>query len=401
VAAAARAHAAHAERLHAVDWLRMTAIAGVFVVHVLQPFDPWDEWHVTNAVRTPLAGEVVLFMAPWIMPLLMLLAGVSAWHSLQHRTNRAYLGERVARLLLPLAVGMLVLVPPQVYAERRLQGQFGGSFLAFYPHFFEGIYPRGNLSWHHLWFLAHLFLYSLVALPLFRYWHTEKGSEQLRWLARRCSGKMGLVWLALPLVLERHLLWALFPERHMLASDWSNHAILLVAYVYGYVLAGAPELAQAIDRTWPRALAAAAAGSAMLAVLGWMGVFPSRLPEPYSLGYLAFWTLYALVAWAWMIALLGVARRYLNRSSPMLEQANRSGFAWYLVHQTVIVVLAAWIVPWKTGALSKFAVLALLSLAGTVAAAELLLRLPVTRWIFGMTASPARAAMRRGSFQGR
>jgi glucan biosynthesis protein C len=352
-------------------------------------------------VRSRLAGEVVLFVAPWLMPLMMLLAGVSTWHSLKHRTNREYIGERLARLLLPLVVGTLVLVPPQVYAERRLRGEFDGSFVAFYPHFFEGMYPRGNLSWHHLWFLAHLFAYSLIALPLFRYWRTEKGSAQLRWIADWCSGRMGLVWLALPLVLERHLLWALFPERHMLASDWSNHAVLLVAYVYGFVFAGAPALGQAIDRGWPRALLAAAAGSAMLAMLGWMGTFPDRLPEPYSFGYLAFWTLYALVAWAWMVALLGLARRYLNSSSALLDQGNRSGFAWYLVHQPVIVVLAAWIVQWSTGAATKFAALTLLSLAGTLVGAELLLRLPLTRWVFGMTASPVRAALHRRSHQGR
>jgi len=79
-------------------------------------------------------------------------------------------------LLVPLCIGIVLLVPPQVYAERRLRGQFQGSFLAFFPHFFEGVYPHGNFSWHHLWFLGHLFLYSLLALPLFRYWQHPAAS---------------------------------------------------------------------------------------------------------------------------------------------------------------------------------------------------------------------------------
>ncbi|MFZ5973351.1 MAG: hypothetical protein ACOYXA_17335 [Bacteroidota bacterium] len=27
-------------------------------------------------------------------------------------------------------------------------------------------YPKGSLSWHHLWFILYLFLYSLMAIPL-------------------------------------------------------------------------------------------------------------------------------------------------------------------------------------------------------------------------------------------
>jgi peptidoglycan/LPS O-acetylase OafA/YrhL len=131
-----------------------------------------------------------------------------------------------------------------------------------------------------------------------------------------------------------------------------------------------------------------------------MDTFPHRLPEPYSFGYLAFWTLYALVAWAWMVALLGVARRDLNASSSLLEEGNRSGFAWYLLHQPVIVLLGAWIVQWSAGAVAKLAALTVLSLAGTIAGAELLRRLPLTRWVFGMTESPARAASRRGNPRG-
>ena len=119
------------------------------------------------------------------------------------------------------------------------------------PHFFEGIYPTGNLSWHHLWFLAHLYGYSILALPLFRYLQHARGSRALRvGGARERRSRAGLLWLALPLVVERSLLWGLFPERHVLTSDWSNHALLFVAYVYGFVLAGTPWLGTVIDAQW-------------------------------------------------------------------------------------------------------------------------------------------------------
>ena len=356
-----------------IDWLRLLALAGVFVVHVSQVFNPWDAWHVTNAERSRVVGEAAVLFAPWVMPLLMLLAGVGAWHSLAHRTNAQYVRERAVRLLVPLVVGVLVLVPPQVWAERRWRGQFDGSLLAFYPHAFSGgLYPSGNLSWHHLWFLAHLFAYAVVTLPLFRYWRGARGREQMRRIARLCGGRAGLLWLALPLLVERHLAWVLQGRE---ARDWSGQSMLLVTYVYGFVLAGEPALGRDVDAQWRRALVYAALSTLVLTTLCWFGIVPARLPPQSAPGALAFWTAYAVGAWAWVVALLGAGRRYLHAETRVLARARRDGYAWYLLHQTVIVVVAARVVTWHAGIPLKLATIAVVSLAATLGGAALLAHL--------------------------
>ena len=380
------------DRLVYVDNLRALLIVAVFFVHVAEVFNPWDEWHITNSVRSRAVGEVAVVLAPWIMPLVMLLAGVSAWHSLRHRTNGEYARERVIRVLVPLVVGTLVLVPPQVYLERRLDGEVSGSFVAFLPHFFDGIYPRGNLSWHHLWFLAHLFVYSLVALPLFRHWQGVSGQRQLGWVARMCGGPFGIFWLALPLVIERQLLWGLFPERHMLTADWSNHALLLVAYLYGFVLAGEAWLGGDIDVQWRGALGVALLVTAAMIAGTWAGVIPGRIPPPYSPRYLAFWTVYAVGAWAWMVAALGAARRWLRADTPLFRYGHTMSYGWYLVHQPVIVAVAYVVVRWQTSVAVKASVIFVVSAIATVAATELLRRLPV---VGPVLAPGARAATPR------
>ena len=375
-------------RLRYVDAVRVWAVAIVFVVHVAEVFNPWDEWHITNAERSRVAGEIALIAAPWVMPIIMLLAGVSAWYSLQRRGNGEYVRERVARVLLPLIVGTLTLVPPQVYLERRLRGQFHGSFIEFYPHFFQGIYPDGNFSWHHLWFLAHLFLYSLIALPLFRHWRRNDGGRTMAWAARVSGAPGGILWLAIPLILERNLLWGLFPERHMLASDWSNHALLFVAYVYGFVLAGTPWLGRAIDAQWPRALMTALIGTVALSIGTWLGVVPTRIPPPYSLEYLAFWTLYAIGAWAWMVAILGVARRWLDRDGAVVRYGRRTGYTVYIVHQPIIVAVAYVVVQTSASVASKFTTIFVISAVATFFSAELLTRLPIAA-LWGSRNEPA------------
>ena len=64
-------------RLAYVDNLRVLLVGGVFLIHVCEVFNPWDDWHIQNDQRSRLVGEVAVWMAPWIMPLIMLLAGVS------------------------------------------------------------------------------------------------------------------------------------------------------------------------------------------------------------------------------------------------------------------------------------------------------------------------------------
>ena len=356
-----------ATRVAYVDWLRVLALLGVFVIHAVSPFNPWDHWHIRSPERSRLLGAVVVFMAPWIMPLFMMLAGTSAWYSLRRRSNVEYVRDRVKRILIPLIIGILVLVPPQVYAERRLYGQFGGSFPEFYPHFFEGgIYPVGNFSWHHLWFLGYLFVYSLLALPLFRFWRGERGQRQLLWLARISSGPMGLLWLAIPILVERYFFWFALGRRNLLLSDWSGRSILFVLYAYGFVLAAEPGFGHNVDRQWRRFLALGVTGISALIALAWVGAIPSRLPPTSEWWALAFWTVYAVGAWSWVVAVLGLGRRYLNSETAALERARPGGLAWYLVHQPVIVVLAAWVVTWRTGIWTKALALMLLSLAGTV-----------------------------------
>ena len=374
-------------RLAWVDALRVYALLAVFVVHTVAPFDPWDHWHIVNAERSRLLGELVLLFAPWLMPLVMMTAGVGAWHSLTHRSNASWIRERAVRVLLPLAVGLVVLVPPQVWLERRLEGRFSGSLLAFYPHLLDGgLYPRGNLAWHHLWFLGHLFVYAVVTLPLFRYLQRPHGHALLQRIARLCGGRGGLLWLSLPLVLERHLLAPFLTGDRVLFADWSNRGLMLAAYVYGFVLAGERWLGEEIDREWPMALVGALASTVMLSAAAWLGILPWHVPAPFTLAYLAFWALYAWGAWSWMVAVVGAGRRWLREETPFVRHGTQVGAAWYLVHQPVIVAVAFVVVQWRLALPAKVASVLVLSAGATILVVEALRRLP---WIgagFGIRA---------------
>ncbi|ACG74804.1 acyltransferase 3 [Anaeromyxobacter sp. K] len=379
-----------------LDWLRVLGMLVVFLVHAAEPFNPWDTWHVQSALRSKWLGELVFFPAPWIMPLFMTLAGEAAWLALRSRSPLRYVRERLLRLGLPLALGILVLVPPQVWVERRLQGRFEGSLLAFYPHFFEGIYPEGNFAWHNLWFLVFLLAFSLATAPLLAALRGPAGRRLLARLAAPCRGPAGLAWLVLPAVAIRIATATAAPRFAPLAYDWSNRGLLLPAFLWGFAVAAEPGFAAALDRHWKPALVIAAAASVGLCAWAWPGDVLARLPAARSAGGVLLWGGYGCASWCWLVALLGGARRCLARDGEALQRASALVYPFYVLHHGVIVGLAAAMV--HRGADSAGLPVAFLGLAAASLAVSLGLCGWVAAWeplrlVFGLR-SRRRAAVR-------
>ena len=375
-----------------IEILRVVAMLLVFTVHAAEPFNPWDAWHVQSPERSKWLGELVLFLAPWVMPLFMMLAGASAWHSLGKRTTAEYLHERVTRLIVPLAAGILLLVPPQIYIDRRQRGLFDGSFLEFYPHFFEGVYPKGNFAWLHLWFLGVLALLALVTLPLFRWLRHELGRRAMARLAGICESPGALLLLVLPMVALRVVLWGVFPHARPVITDWANRMVILPMFIYGYMVAGDPGLARAVDRQWKPMLAVGLTFSGAMFAWAWPGDLTERFPVPFSADYVGFWSTYAVGGLAWPIAMYGAARAIHFGQSRVLARARGLLNPFYMLHQTVIVLLAFALLDHRAGAIPGFLGLLVGAFVTTIAISLLVERTRLTRVLFGVrTGNTARS----------
>lgn len=68
-------------------------------------------WSHTNTVCYLFSTAVY----PWYMTLLFVIAGISCKYSLQVRTGRQLLVERIKKLLVPFLFGLFVLVPIMTY----------------------------------------------------------------------------------------------------------------------------------------------------------------------------------------------------------------------------------------------------------------------------------------------
>lgn len=339
------------ERLVFLDWLRVIAIGLLLLFHTGMLFVGWG-WHIVNVQSVP-ALELPMDIAHRLrMPLLFLIAGASVHFLLRRRSVGAVLRERATRLVVPLAAGMLLVVPPQMYVEYLVRGQWSGGF-------------------YHLWFIAYLFVYSLMLVPVFAWWQ------------KRPRGKLQPgAWvyaLALPLGINEALLKPYFPESHNLVNDWWNFNHYALLFVYGFVLCSVPGVWDWLLRVRHRNLVLACGVTASILggeALGWSFFLDDTVGDALTAN--AF-------TWTWQLVFLGYGRRWLRCSNAALRYLREAGYPIYILHQALIVVIAWFVVPrdwpWQVKYLAVFGTTLVLCFA---IYEGLIRRWRLTRVLFGL-----------------
>ena len=355
------------------------AFAVLMLFHTGMGFSSY-EWHVKNYESSPLIDEFIQFLHQWRMPLLFFISGAAVWFAMEKYPIWRYLGEREKRLLLPLVFGMLVVIPPQVYCERVYQRQGYASIFDFYSTLFtSGVYPQGNLSWHHLWYIPYIWAFSMVTLPLFAWLKSARGRGWIGQFQRLLTWRGALFLIFIPSALAEIILRPYYPgDACNLFSDWANFTHKLTFFVIGFTLADGGQLADLVAARRRRFLVAALVSLAVLEV-----VWKWRIRVPASL-YLCWSNFHT---WMWILSALGFSRRYLNFNPPFLRYATNAVYPFYILHQTVIVLLLLPLVYLDLGLWTKY----FLVLTGTVLAtwglyAGLISRVNVLRVCFGLKA---------------
>ncbi|EOZ92301.1 Glucans biosynthesis protein C [Indibacter alkaliphilus LW1] len=379
-------------RRYDLDWLRVIVFGLLIFYHVGMFFVPWG-FHIKNNIIYPDIRWPMLFVNQWRLPILFVISGMGTYYALSKRNVWQFSGERIKRLLLPLLVGMSLIVPPQVYFERIANGQFSGSYFDFWPAFaFDGVYPEGNISWHHLWFLPYLLIFSLVLLPLFVYLRRHPTSPLLKTMNTLAKKPFGLFCLIIPLYLWESLLEPFFPSTHALWGDWFNVVNYLTLFLFGFLLISVKDsFWNTVLENRRKYLYAGAVGFTLL--IGLRILFEdSTLIHFIEAGFKVF------NLWAWILALFGYAAAYLNKPSKVLSYANESVYPFYILHQTITIAIGFYLMDLTWGFWSKF----ILMSVGTFAGSWLIYELGIRRWrlirpLFGLKPKAARQTLQSGN----
>ncbi len=318
----------------------------------------------------------------WHMPLLFLLAGASTYLALGKRSGRAYASERVARLLVPLVFGILVIIPPQTWVGAQYNSGYTGTFVEYITsgqflvfNFGPGGDYYGGFGLGQLWFILFLLLMSLILLPLLLWGRSERGGARVQSWARRLASP---VWWLLP----PFLLWFAEGLPDVAGKNWFYFAVY---FLLGYVaIADDRFAASAEQHRW----AGLAIGTILCAGYIAAGSIRATVPDP-SFELMAMNLLGMLGIWVMLIGMLGAGKHFLDRTSPALAYLAEASYPVYILHQTVIVLAAFWLVRLPVGLPAQWVAVFVIAVVVTFAIYEVVRRFGVMRFLFGMRPKPA------------
>ena len=371
------------QRRYDLDWLRVLAILSVFLYHSTRFFN-LEDWHVKNPFTYAWVEAPEGFMEIWMMPLIFLISGASIFYAMNKGGAGTFFKDKVLRLLVPLLVVVFTHASLQVYLERITHGQFTGSYFAFLPHYFEGVYldtgGDGNFAFHgmHMWYVLILFIYCAIFYPLFRWW---KGSG--RGVLEKIGSLFASPWT----------MWLVMAFPIWFLNNWTDDTdwmfgsggwpflYYIFFLLYGFVIVSHERLQVNIRRVRWIYLTVGLILGAVYAFLNANVANPVIDQWENELGD----TLYFLSACTLLPAFLGFAMRYLTKTTPFLKYAGEAVLPFYILHQTVLLIIGYFVVQWAIPDLAKWAIIFVCSFAVIMGLYEFVVRrFNVMRVLFGM-----------------
>jgi hypothetical protein len=379
------------KRIYYIDWLRILAIITVFFFHTSHFFDP-IYWHVKNPVKSESVLLFLGFVNLWIMPLFFFLSGASGMFGVR-KPFLSFLKGKTLRLLIPYLVGVLFLIPPQKYVEGLSNHTFSGSLPEFLQAYFSGgifNYPMGfDTLWigaisYHLWFLGHLFLISVILYPLMKYLDA-KGENLLNKLNKLTSFSGGAILLFIPVAIVGILLKKHFPNY----TSWADFTKYALFFLLGFLYTRNENLKTSLFKS--RFVALAIGLVLTLMYFGSFAVKETAFGQLFQnnqvYGYYIFQEAAGpLVTWCWLIFIVAMGMRYLNKESEYRQPLNEAVLPFYILHQTVLLLIGFVVVQWDWNNWGKFGFIAGSSLF-LISIIYMLVIKPFnfTRFAFGMT----------------
>jgi len=266
------------------------------------------------------------------MSLLFFISGLVTQSLLRNRSISEVRTARTRQLLLPFVLGVLLIVPPQFYLSQH--NPFPGL-----PYWeFWKAYIVSGLRFEHLWFLAYLWIYMFLWSLLWPCIQRLCPSLPAAF-ANLLRGRKLLLIPIIFLSVLRVWLYPIFGETLVLNTDVYAHLVYFPMFLAGSLLMNEPSFWREVDRQrW------VSGGLAMLSFLV-IAIVVLAVPQDYRPDSLVIpmRIVRSIFQWCAMLALLGFAARIANRPNPVIAFLNRSMMTYYVVHQTIIIIVAYYI----------------------------------------------------------
>lgn len=345
-------------RRNEIDWIRNIAIIMLFPYHTAVIFDNMGSFFIKAQHSNQLATIFIASTFFWYMPLLFFLAGASTYHAFGKRSTRAYIKERCTKLLFPLIIGILTVVPSQVYYALKWRGVYTGNVFEFYRNFlfrftdFKG--TDGAFTPAHLWFIMFLFVISLIAIPIIKWINTDKGLGFVQSAKNKYLNYKGFF-----------VVYAIFMVAEIIPRLGDKSLVQnLLLFLFGYICYSDEDFIEKIDMKKRKCLIIAIIGTVLSVTIYSLSV---KWVQPrMSLVILVICT-NAVVIPA-ILAILGYGRRFLTKHNWLLKKLNKHSFYIYILHQPILIACAYYILPLEIVGYIKVSLILVISFIFTLIA---------------------------------
>lgn len=359
------------ERKHWIDNLRWVTVLLVLFYHVfyfynnkgvfggIGGFGEFPEYKQYQDI-------VMYILYPWFMPLLFLLAGVSARYALQKQSAKEWFKARTRKLLVPGTIGLLVFHWMVGYFNTVVaarEGVFDGvpAVAKYFIMAFSGTGP--------LWFIQVLWLLCLVLLLV----RVIDGKDKIwNW-----CGKANLVVVIVLGVLfwagEQTMIKHPRPESLDGLLNLYKPLFYLVPFLLGYFVFSHDEVQEKLKKAWIPLLACAVVAGTVLVVT----TFGQDNTSPQ---YLGSW-LNCLYGWLMCLAMMAWFKARFDHTNRFATYMTQSSYGIYIAHYLVIASLGYMmktytsLAPWMMYVILFVAVMLL-----SPAIYEIIKRIPFVRW---------------------
>lgn len=304
-------------RKYYLDNLRYGVVISVILYHIVYLFNSVGVIRNVDIQGVPQMDLLLYILNPWFMAFLFLVSGISARYALQKRTNKEFIRERARHILVPsiavvFLLGWMVGIVNNYYYD-MFQGngaQIPGLVKYLIYSVACGIGP--------MWFCHELFLGCLLLLLI-----RKVDKKDKLW---QIGGKAKLP----ALLLLFFLVWGSSQVLNTPLIEVYRHGIYLTMFLLGYAVFSHEEVEETLVK-WRLAFLVAAVILGIAYVWQMWGenyAMTANLKSPLVNGY----------AWMAILALLGYGKAYLNKETAFTRYMRPRSFAFYVLHNYLIVV---------------------------------------------------------------
>lgn len=303
------------KRKNYLDNIRWITVLLVIIYHIIYIYNCSGVITNMNVQGIPIFDAFDIFLYPWFMCLLFVVSGMSTKYSLEKRTNKEFIKDRVKRILVPSIAGMFI------------YGWICGVVTNYYSDIFQGAEIPN---------LVKYLIYCLIGTGPLWYCHVLFIASILIVIIRKIDKKDKIsklfdnvkIWILIPLFF---LAWGSSMILNAPMITVYRFGIYLFMFLLGYYIFANEKIQEKLEKY--------SIGLILISlVIGIIYVF-TYYGQNYTTDQVLQNWFTNLYLWIAIISILTFGKKYMSFTNDFTKYMNKNNFSFYVLHYEVVLLL--------------------------------------------------------------